>query len=91
MKKKNIQKRCFDRIDKEIVEGNIVSVQMAGDFKVYKKEVAARFWEGRTESAQQVNMTNLCNGTTKQIRPEWVVIICEMCNCTPNYLFGYEE
>ena len=64
--------------------------QTAG-IKVYKKEVAARLWEGRTESAQQVNMTNLCNGTTKQIRPEWVVIICEMCNCTPNYLFGYEE
>jgi hypothetical protein len=38
MKKKNIQKRCFDRIDKEIIEGSIVSVQMAGDFKVYKKE-----------------------------------------------------
>ena len=59
--------------------------------KVLKKDIAARLFEGRTESAQQVNMTNLCNGTTKQIRPEWVVIICEMCNCTPNYLFGYEE
>jgi hypothetical protein len=68
----------------------IARAQTAG-IKVYKKEVAARLWEGRTESAQQVNMTNLCNGTTKQIRPKWVVIICEMCNCTPNYLFGYEE
>ena len=83
--------------DKEMVEMTklrvneaIARAQTAG-IKVYKKEVAARLWEGRTESAQQVNMTNLCNGTTKQIRPEWVVIICEMSNCTPNYLFGYEE
>lgn len=37
----------------------IARAQTAG-IKVYKKEVAARLWEGRTESAQQVNMTNLC-------------------------------
>lgn len=59
--------------------------------KVFKKEIAARIFPGVSESAQQVNMTNLCNGTTKRIAPEWVIIICEMCNCTPNYLFGYEE
>lgn len=38
MKNKNIQKRCFDRLGNEIIEGSIVSVQMAGDFKVYKKD-----------------------------------------------------
>jgi DNA-binding Xre family transcriptional regulator len=59
--------------------------------KVYKKDVAARLWEGSTESSQQVNMTNLCNGTTKKIAPEWVDILCEMLDCTPNYLFGYEK
>lgn len=59
--------------------------------KVLKKDVAARLWQGSTATAQQVNMTALCNGSTKQIRPEWVITICEMCGCTPNYLFGHEE
>lgn len=61
------------------------------NIKIFKKDIAAKLWESSNESAQQVNMTNLCNGTTKQIRPEWVGIICEVCNCTPNYLFGYED
>lgn len=59
--------------------------------KVLKKDVAARLFEGASESAQQVNMTNLCNGTTKRIVPEWVVIICEMCGCSADYLFGMED
>lgn len=59
--------------------------------KVFKKDVAARLWEGSTESSQQVNMTNLCNGTTKKINPDWVDILCEMLDCTPNYLFGFDE
>ena len=36
--------------------------------KVLKKDIAARLFEGASESAQQVNMTNLCNGTTKRIQ-----------------------
>lgn len=58
--------------------------------KVLKKDIAARLFEGASESAQQVNMTNLCNGTTKRIVPEWVVILCEMLDCTADYLFGME-
>lgn len=59
--------------------------------KVLKKDIAARLFEGASESAQQVNMTNLCNGTTKRILPEWVLIICEMCGCSADYLFGLED
>ena len=59
--------------------------------KVLKKDIAARLFEGASESAQQVNMTNLCNGTTKRIVTEWVVIICEMCGCSADYLFGMED
>lgn len=59
--------------------------------KVYKKDIAARLFDGVSESAQQVNMTNLLNGKTQRIKPEWVVIICEMCGCTANYLFGMED
>lgn len=57
--------------------------------KVLKKTLPPVF-EGASESAQQVNMTNLCNGTTKRIVPEWVVILCEMLDCTADYLFGME-
>lgn len=59
--------------------------------KVLKKDIAARLFEGASESAQQVNMTNLCNGKTKRIVSEWVVIICEMCGCSADYLFGMED
>lgn len=56
--------------------------------KVFKKDIAARLFEGVSESAQQVNMTNLLNGKTQRIKPEWVGIICEMCGCDANFLFG---
>lgn len=56
--------------------------------KVLKKDIAAKMWPDSVESAQQVNMTKLCNGKTAGIRPEWVVIICEMTGCTADYLFG---
>lgn len=58
--------------------------------KVFKKEIAAKLWPDVQESAQQVAMTNLCSGKTQKIKPEWVTIVCEMTDCTPNYLFGYE-
>ena len=59
--------------------------------KIKKKDIAARLFEHASKSSQQVNMTNLCNGTTKRIVPEWVVIICEMLDCTADYLFGMED
>lgn len=73
------------RVNEAIARAN------ANGIKVLKKDVSARLWEGSTEQAQQVNMTKLCTGKTKAIRPEWVGIVCEMCDCTPNYLFGYEN
>lgn len=68
-----------------------IACSEANGKKVLKKDIAARLFEGASESAQQVNMTNLCNGTTKRIVPEWVVIICEMCGCSADYLFGLED
>lgn len=56
--------------------------------KVMKKDISARLWPDSVDSARQVNMTKLCTGRTYGIRPEWVVIICEMCECTADYLFG---
>lgn len=59
--------------------------------KVFKKDIAARIFPGVSVAAQQVNFTNLCQGKTKRVAPEWVLIICEMCDCTPNYLFNFKE
>ncbi len=56
--------------------------------KVMKKDIAARLWPDSTEVGQQVNMTKLCNGRSKSVRPEWVRIICEMTGCTADFLLG---
>lgn len=59
--------------------------------KVFKKEVAAKLWADSTPTTQQVNMTSLCNGTTKSIQIDWVITICEMLDCTADFLFGVNE
>lgn len=60
----------------------------ANGTKVLKKDIAAKLWPDSVESAQQVNMTKLCNGRTASIKPEWVVAVCEMTGCTADFLFG---
>lgn len=58
---------------------------------VLKKDLAARLWPDSSEAAQQVNMTNLCNGRRDAVKPEWVTIICEMTDCTADFLFGLKN
>lgn len=60
----------------------------ANGTKVLKKDIAAKLWPDSVLSAQQVNMTKLCNGRTASIKPEWVVVVCEMTGCTADFLFG---
>lgn len=59
--------------------------------KVFKKDIAARLFPNVSEAAQKINIKNICTGRTKRLTPEAVCIICEMCDCTPNFLFGYED
>lgn len=59
--------------------------------KVLKKDIAAALFPRASQTTQQVNMTNLVSGETKRIKPEWVVIICKMCGCTADFLFGLEK
>ena len=63
--------------------------EIAKDFDktVKKKVLAAKLWPDSNPSTQQVNMTNLFNGTTKRFTFEMIVIICNYLSCTPNYLF----
>ena len=58
--------------------------------KVMKKDIAARLWPNSSPSAQQVNMTKLCNGKQKKIDPEWVKIVCELTGVSANFLLGIE-
>ena len=67
-----------------------IAMSEAKGNKVFKKDIASRIFPGVSEKAQQVNFSALCSGKTKRIAPEWIGIICEMCGCTPNFLFGYE-
>lgn len=55
---------------------------------VLKKDLAAKLWPESSEAAQQVNMTNLCNGRRDAVKLDWVKIICETCGCTADFLFG---
>lgn len=55
---------------------------------IMKKELAAKLWPDVNEVAQQVNMTNLCSGRRQSVKPEWVLIICDMCGCSADFLFG---
>ena len=56
--------------------------------KVTKKEISAKLWPNSTPSAQQVNMTALCNGVTARVHPDWIKTICEMTGCTADSLLG---
>lgn len=58
--------------------------------KIFKHEVSAKLWPNSSEASRQVNMTNLCTGVTKKLPIEFVDILCDTLECTPNYLFGYE-
>lgn len=57
---------------------------------VMKKDIAAKLWPDSNEVAQQVNFTRLCAGKTPRIQIDWVPIICSMCGCTADFLFGIE-
>lgn len=63
----------------------------ANGTKVLKKDIAAKLWPDSVESAQQVNMTKLCNGRTASIKPEWIIEICKFTGCTADFLFGLKN
>lgn len=62
----------------------------ANGLKVKKIDLAEKIWPGRNKQTLQVNMTNLCNGSTQRIAPEWVDIICKELKVDPNFLFNIE-
>lgn len=57
---------------------------------VEKNEIAAALWPDSAEKTQRVNFGNLYRGVTKNVSPEWVIILCEKLKCSSDFLFGLE-
>lgn len=62
----------------------IEKAKRKGSKKIQKKVLAEKLWPGRKASTQQVNMTNLCNGTTKSVTQNMVAEICDYLAETPS-------
>jgi len=56
--------------------------------EVTKRAIAYRLWPKTAEACAVINMSKLCTGKLQRIDPDWVPIICEMCHCDANFLFG---
>ena len=59
--------------------------------KLSKKDLAAKIWANSKPEAQAVNMTNLCSGVTKNVNPEWLVIISLETGCSIDFLLGLKD
>ena len=47
--------------------------------KIEKQELAKMLWPDAKPGSQSVNMSNLVNGITLRIQPEWIGTICAIC------------
>lgn len=56
-----------------------------------RKELSKRLYPDSSAAAQQVNFCSLRAGRVERFTPDMIAIICEMCECTPNFLFGWNE
>lgn len=59
--------------------------------KFTRTDLAIALWPNADKSSQRMNISKLCNGTTKRITPEMVDTICKVCHVSPNFLYRYEE
>ena len=58
---------------------------------ILKSELAKKlFPHAPTPEARQVAMSNLLRGQTARVKPEWIVIICQTCGCSAEFLLGME-
>lgn len=54
-------------------------------------DLGSSLWPDAPEVSQKINISNLANGRTGRIKPEWVRVICEVCGCSADFLFGIEK
>lgn len=79
----------FNKNDMQVlrIEEAIARAKRVGN-PIQKTAIAEQLWPDRTAFSQRVNMTNLLSGRTTRIKPEWVPILCQMLNCSADFLFG---
>lgn len=56
-----------------------------------RRELSELLWVNSTKLSRIANICNLLSGKTSVIPIEWVGIICEKLDCTPDFLFGFNE
>lgn len=68
----------------------IAAAQLQGKV-VKKKDLAKKFFPKSTDQSRSTLMTKVCSGKTTRIDPEWIVILCQECGVTANFVLGMEE
>lgn len=60
--------------------------------KVTNKSLGDLLWPDTKPNSRssEINFGNLLSGKTTMIKIEWIKILCDELNVTPNFLFGYE-
>lgn len=56
-----------------------------------KVELAAKIFPEATKENQYMKMANLIAGRVKRVKPETVVIICQECGVSADFLFGLKQ
>lgn len=56
-----------------------------------QKELAELLYPESKPNTQRANVNNLFNSERATVKPRWVSIICEYCECTPEFLFGMNQ
>lgn len=59
--------------------------------RILQKDLGKLLWPDSDPLVQQVKINRLCNGLYKQIRPEWVKLLCGALGVDANFLFGIES
>lgn len=61
------------------------------DKEQLRLKLSKRLYPDSSAASQQVSFCSLRSGKVKRFTPEMIDIICEMCGCSPNFLFGWSE
>ena len=66
-------------------------LQSGKNWAELRRELSKRLYPDSSAASQQVNFCSLRAGRVERFTPDMIAIICEMCGCTPNFLFGWNE
>lgn len=59
--------------------------------KLKKQQLAAALFPDSSEAVQRQCLGRLISGRYSRINPDWVPVICRVCDCSADYLFNMSE